>query len=62
VPPPALLELEALAADVAAARASWGRYSDFLRERDGMANRDWLSMRDQVGYFFVFFVFGWSLG
>jgi len=39
---------------VAAARASWGRYAEFLRERDALANRDWLSMRDQVG--------GWGFG
>jgi dynein heavy chain 2, cytosolic len=24
------------------------RYAEFLRERNEMANRDWLSMRDQV--------------
>lgn len=48
LPPPAFGELEAVAADVAAARASWRRYADFLKERDEMANRDWLSMRDQV--------------
>jgi dynein heavy chain 2 len=46
---PAFQELEDLAADVAAARASWGRYAEFLRERDELAHRDWLSMRDQVG-------------
>lgn len=25
------------------------RYAEFLKERNEMANRDWLSMRDQVG-------------
>jgi hypothetical protein len=25
------------------------RYAEFLRERNEMAHRDWLSMRDQVG-------------
>nr|ADI46936.1 DHC1bm [Volvox carteri f. nagariensis] len=35
-------------ADVLATKANWDRYADFLRERDEMANRDWLSMRDQV--------------
>ncbi|KAG2426397.1 hypothetical protein HYH02_014824 [Chlamydomonas schloesseri] len=35
-------------ADVLATKAHWDRYADFLRERDEMANRDWLSMRDQV--------------
>ena len=34
--------------DVMATKAHWDRYADFLRERDEMANRDWLSMRDQV--------------
>ncbi len=35
-------------ADVMATKSHWDRYADFLRERDEMANRDWLSMRDQV--------------
>ncbi|KXZ45909.1 DHC7 protein [Gonium pectorale] len=37
-----------LEADVMATKSHWDRYADFLRERDEMANRDWLSMRDQV--------------
>ena len=27
----------------------WDRYAEFLKERNEMANKDWLSMRDQVG-------------
>lgn len=38
-----------VAADVAATKVSWDRYGNFLTERDEMANKDWLSMRDQVG-------------
>nr|ADI46856.1 DHC1bf [Volvox carteri f. nagariensis] len=34
--------------DVLATKANWDRYASFLRERDDIANRDWLSMRDQV--------------
>lgn len=45
---PAFELLDEVEADVAATKAQWGRYADFLRERDEMANRDWLSMRDQV--------------
>ena len=41
--------LEEVAADVALTKSSWDRYADFLRERNEMANKDWLSMRDQVG-------------
>ncbi|KAG1663699.1 hypothetical protein FOA52_013267 [Chlamydomonas sp. UWO 241] len=40
--------LEAVAADVAVTKAAWDRYAEFLKERNEMANRDWLSMRDQV--------------
>jgi len=40
--------LEEVANDVAATSASWNRYAEFLAERNEMANRDWLSMRDQV--------------
>ena len=28
---------------------AWDRYAEFLKERNEMANKDWLSMRDQVG-------------
>lgn len=45
---PAFELLEEVEADVLATKAQWSRYGDFLRERDEMANRDWLSMRDQV--------------
>lgn len=48
LPPPALPELDAAASDFAAARAGWARYAEFLSERGALANRDWLSMRDQV--------------
>ncbi|GFH11884.1 uncharacterized protein HaLaN_07462, partial [Haematococcus lacustris] len=34
--------------DVLETKASWDRYAEFLRERNDMANKDWLSMRDQV--------------
>ena len=34
---------------MALTKSSWDRYADFLRERNEMANKDWLSMRDQVG-------------
>nr|BCL66104.1 cytoplasmic dynein 1b heavy chain [Volvox africanus] len=40
--------LNDMEADVLSTKANWDRYADFLRERDEMANRDWLSMRDQV--------------
>ena len=33
---------------MAVTKGSWDRYADFLRERNEMANKDWLSMRDQV--------------
>lgn len=46
--PPALPQLDEVAADLAATQASWGSYRDFLKERDSMAHKDWLSMRDQV--------------
>jgi dynein heavy chain 2 len=45
---PALPQLDEVAADLAATQASWGSYKDFLQERDSMAHKDWLSMRDQV--------------
>ncbi|MEW5298927.1 MAG: hypothetical protein WDW36_001997 [Sanguina aurantia] len=40
--------LAEVAEDVAATKVSWDRYGAFLAERDEMANKDWLSMRDQV--------------
>jgi hypothetical protein len=40
--------LSEAAADIAATKLAWSRYGDFLKERDELANRDWLSMRDQV--------------
>ncbi|GLI62890.1 cytoplasmic dynein 1b heavy chain [Volvox africanus] len=45
---PAFDLLDDMEADVLNTKANWDRYADFLRERDEMANRDWLSMRDQV--------------
>ncbi|WIA17572.1 hypothetical protein OEZ85_014399 [Tetradesmus obliquus] len=45
---PAFPQLEEVAADLAATQASWGGYRDFLAERDALAHKDWLSMRDQV--------------
>ncbi|KAG2486208.1 hypothetical protein HYH03_015170 [Edaphochlamys debaryana] len=45
---PAFEMMDEMEADVMATKAHWDRYADFLRERDEMANRDWLSMRDQV--------------
>lgn len=40
--------LEEVAKDVELTKVSWDRYAEFLRERNEMANKDWLSMRDQV--------------
>ena len=40
--------LEDVAGDVAATKAQWDRYADFLKERNDMADKDWLSARDQV--------------
>lgn len=40
--------LDEVAADVAATKAQWDRYADFLKERNEMADKDWLSARDQV--------------
>jgi hypothetical protein len=48
VAPPAFPQLDEVSADLAATQASWGSYRDFLQERDSMAHKDWLSMRDQV--------------
>jgi hypothetical protein len=48
VSPPAFPQLDEVSADLAATQASWGSYRDFLQERDSMAHKDWLSMRDQV--------------
>ena len=45
---PALTQLEEIAADIAAVKGSWVVYQEFLAERDGLAHKDWLSMRDQV--------------
>lgn len=45
---PAFPQLEEVAADLTATQASWGGYRDFLAERDALAHKDWLSMRDQV--------------
>jgi len=39
-----------VAADIAATRGAWSRYAEFLQERDELANKDWLSMRDQVRF------------
>ncbi len=40
--------LDEVAADVAQTKQHWDRYAEFLKERNEMANRDWLSMRDQA--------------
>jgi dynein heavy chain 2, cytosolic len=40
--------LDAVEADIAAAKKAWSRYSEFIAERDELAHRDWLSMRDQA--------------
>jgi dynein heavy chain 2 len=48
VSPPAFPLLDEVSADLAATQASWGSYRDFLQERDSMAHKDWLSVRDQV--------------
>eukprot|EP00878_Enallax_costatus_P024703 GHUV01026383.1.p1 GENE.GHUV01026383.1~~GHUV01026383.1.p1 ORF type:complete len:1576 (+),score=459.42 GHUV01026383.1:1611-6338(+) len=48
VSPPAFPQLEEVQADVMSTQASWGSYRDFLTERDNLAHKDWLSMRDQV--------------
>jgi hypothetical protein len=45
---PALTQLDDIAADMAAVKGSWVVYQDFLAERDALAHKDWLSMRDQV--------------
>ncbi len=50
---PDFSQLEEVGADVAATQSAWGRYGDFMRERDEMANKDWLSMRDQVRGYWV---------
>lgn len=46
---PALTQLDDIAADIAAVKGSWVVYQEFLAERDELAHRDWLRMRDQVG-------------
>jgi dynein heavy chain 2 len=45
---PHFATLDDVAADIGATAASWARYGDFLKERDELAHKDWLSMRDQV--------------
>jgi hypothetical protein len=45
---PALTQLEDIAADIAGVKGSWVVYQEFLAERDELAHKDWLSMRDQV--------------
>ncbi|KAJ9505745.1 hypothetical protein QJQ45_029246, partial [Haematococcus lacustris] len=45
---PDLSSLNEVEQDVLETKASWDRYAEFLRERNDMANKDWLSMRDQV--------------
>lgn len=45
---PALTQLEEIAADIAGVKGSWVVYQEFLAERDELAHKDWLSMRDQV--------------
>lgn len=45
---PALTQLGDIAADMAAVKGSWVVFQDFLAERDALAHKDWLSMRDQV--------------
>lgn len=45
---PALAQLDEIAADIAAVKGSWVVYQEFLAERDNLAHKDWLSMRDQV--------------
>lgn len=45
---PALTQLDEIAADIAAVKGSWVVYQEFLSERDELAHKDWLSMRDQV--------------
>jgi dynein heavy chain 2 len=37
-----------VAEDIQATHSNWSRYGDFLAERDALAGKDWLSMRDQV--------------
>jgi len=40
--------LDEVANDVAITSKSWNRYAEFLGERNEMANKEWLSMREQV--------------
>jgi hypothetical protein len=47
---PALTQLAEIAADIEAVKGSWVVYQEFLAERDELAHKDWLSMRDQVWY------------
>lgn len=46
--PATLPGLDEVAEDIRATHSSWSRYGDFLAERDALAGKDWLSMRDQV--------------
>jgi dynein heavy chain 2 len=46
---PALTQLADIATDIEAVKGSWVVYQEFLAERDELAHKDWLSMRDQVG-------------
>ncbi len=48
VPAPALTQLDDIAADIEGVKGSWVVYQEFLAERDALAHKDWLSMRDQV--------------
>ena len=45
---PHFTTLDDVAADISTTAASWAQYGDFLKERDELAHKDWLSMRDQV--------------
>lgn len=47
---PHISALDDVSADIAVTYASWSKYGDFLKERDELAHKDWLSMRDQVHY------------
>ncbi|KAK9815706.1 hypothetical protein WJX72_008353 [[Myrmecia] bisecta] len=46
--PPDFAALEALAEDVAATKAAWSRFGDFMKDRAELAHRDWLAVRDEV--------------
>lgn len=46
---PSFSALDEAQADISAMQAAWGKYSDFHNERQELADKDWLTMRDQVG-------------